>query len=185
MEACVWGLRYVALLESLCSEMLLASWPLNIHVLSVIFLLPKKCVCKWCPMTPQNPVQLHSECSCVLRVDKHLASHLNISCSNVVLHVIPAVILLCHLGSIFLKELCFSEWTSIPFLHLQLETKKVQANSTCPAWKHEGWHWGRAQDREGRWRTARVVWRGMIFFKIKLQMMPTGVNYNKRWVTRQ
>lgn len=46
MEACVWGLRYVALLESLCSEMLLASWPLNIHVLSVIFLLPKKCVCK-------------------------------------------------------------------------------------------------------------------------------------------
>lgn len=36
---------------------------------------------------------------------------------------------LCHLGSIFLKEaffFFFSEWTSIPFVHPQLETKEVR-----------------------------------------------------------
>lgn len=32
-----------------------------------------------------------------------------------------------HLDSVFLKEtFFFSEWTSIPFLHLQLETKEVR-----------------------------------------------------------
>ena len=154
-------------------------------IVSVIFLLPNKCVCKWCPMTPRNPVQLHSECSHVVRVDKRLASLLNASCSNVVLPVIPAVTLLFHLSSVFLKEACFSEWTSVPLLHLQLETKKVQDNSTHPAWRHEGWCWGRAQNREGGWRTARTVWREMTFFKIKLQPMLRGVNYNKKWVTQQ
>lgn len=115
----------------------------NSCIVSVIFLLPNKCVCKWCPMTSQNPVQLHSECSHVAWVDKHLASHLNASCSNVVLQLSPAVILFCHLSSVLLKEACFSGWTSIPFLHLQLKAKKVQDNSTRPAWRHEVWRWGK------------------------------------------
>lgn len=51
----------------------------NSFIVSVVFFLPNNCVCKWCPMTSQNPVQLHSEWS-----------HLNASCSNVVLPICSA-----------------------------------------------------------------------------------------------
>ena len=163
MESCVWGLLYVAFLESLCSEKLLASWSLRIHLFYLYY--------SFCPINVcAGDGPWHTEVLSTSTVNAAvwcewtncLTSHLNASCSAVALRVIPAVTPFCHLSNVFLKEACLSECPSVPFPHLQLETKKVQANSTRLAWRQEVWC--RAQNREGRWRTATTVWREMWLF---------------------